>query len=216
MVILKNLYQFNALIKSTSNKYLKLFLDRLPKDLILLDIGSGKSVIPKGYTHSITMDYSIIDNPMIRGTALKLPFKASIADGIIHSWVFEHIEEPKQVIDEFYHTLKSGGYLYLTTNFVWHLHDEPRDFYRFTKYGLEYLFQDNTKWEILFLKPTAGFWITWTQEFNYYLVKVFAKLHISILHPIATIPIQLIGWFLEKVNFDESFCAGYCIIVQKQ
>jgi len=209
-------YQFNRLIKSTSNKYLKLFLDELSNDSILLDIGSGKSVVPIEYKNTITMDFSVSDMPLIKGTALKLPFKMSVADGIIHSWVFEHIEEPKEVIDEFYDTLKSGGYLYLTTNFIWHLHEEPRDFYRFTKYGLEYLFRNNKKWKIVFLKPTAGFWITWTQEFNYYFVGILGKIHLSILHPVITIPTQVIGWILEKIHFDESFCGGYCVIVQKK
>lgn len=209
-------YQFNRLIKSTSTKYLKLFLDKLPGNPLLLDIGAGKSIVPGEYKNTITMDFSDSNKPMVRGTALKLPFKISIADGIVHSWVLEHIEEPNQVIEEFYDALKSGGYLYITTNFVWHLHEEPRDFYRYTKHGLEYFFRDNNKWKILVLKPTAGFWITWTQEFNYYLIRTLGKTRLSIFHPIVTIPIQIIGWSLEKVNFDENFCAGYCVIAQKK
>ena len=209
-------FAYNRLIRSTKIKYLRSFLDKLPGNPLVLDIGSGKSIVPGEYKNTITMDFSIIDKPLVRGTALKLPFKISIADGIVHSWVLEHIEEPKQVIDEFYNTLKPGGYLYLTTNFVWHLHEEPRDFYRYTKYGLEYFFRDEKKWKIHFLKPTAGFWITWTQEFNYYLIRTLGKSPIKKLHPIITIPIQIIGWSLEKINFDENFCAGYCIIAQKK
>jgi len=38
-------------------------------------------------------------------------------------------------------TLEAGGIAIYSVTFVWHLHEEPRDFYWFSKYGLRYLLE---------------------------------------------------------------------------
>jgi hypothetical protein len=43
------------------------------------------------------------------------------------------------VLTEFVRVLRPGGRLYLTAPLVWELHEEPHDFYRYTRYGLEHL-----------------------------------------------------------------------------
>lgn len=63
-----------------------------------------------------------------------------------------------------------GGYVIYTVPLFWHLHEEPRDFYRYTKYGLKYLFEKNG-FDIIEIKPLAGFWVTFGQEFVYYLYR---------------------------------------------
>ena len=106
--------------------------------------------------------------------------------------------------------LKPGGYLYLTANFVWHLHEEPRDFFRFTKYGLEYLFKKCGSWKTIFIEPTAGFWLTVSQIINYKLKRLMRS-----VHPVATLPLQVFGLILEKHDRDPSIAAGYCVVAQK-
>ena len=64
--------------------------------------------------------------------------------------------------------LKKGGYAIYTVPLFWHLHEEPRDFYRYTKYGFKYLFEKNG-FGIAELRALSGFWVTSGQEFVYYL-----------------------------------------------
>jgi hypothetical protein len=50
----------------------------------------------------------------------------------------------------------------------WHLHEEPRDFYRYTRFGLEYLFTQ-AGFQVVEIRPLSGFIVTFAQEFCYWL-----------------------------------------------
>jgi SAM-dependent methyltransferase len=201
---------YKQLIKSTSNRYLHKFLSHVGSEDLILDVGSGaQSVIPPSYK-KIEIDISPKHKPEIVGSAVEIPFKELSIDHICCSWVYEHVEEPAKVLLEFQRVLKPGGYLYLTANFVWHLHEEPRDFFRFTQYGLEYLFKKYGSWKTILMEPTAGFWLTVSQILNYKLTRLMRP-----FHPIATLPLQVLGLFLEKHDPDPSIAAGYCMIAQK-
>lgn len=208
--LIKKPYFYNHLIKTTSKRFLRTFLSKIKPDESILDVGSGKeSVLPGDYP-KIKIDINFDNKPDLVGSAVDIPLKALSVDHICCSWLFEHIEEPVKTLLEFDRILRTGGYLYLTTNFVWHLHEEPRDFYRYTKHGLDYLFTNYGKWKIIFHKPTAGFWITISQIVNYKLVNILKS-----IHPIVTLPVQVIGLLLERLNYDSSIAAGYCIIGKK-
>jgi SAM-dependent methyltransferase len=69
---------------------------------------------------------------------------------------------------ECWRVLKAGGVALYAVPFIWHLHEEPHDFYRDSKYGLQYLFA-KTGFEILELRPLSGFLVTFGQLFVYYL-----------------------------------------------
>lgn len=85
----------------------------------------------------------------IQADAHYLPFKNEMFDVIISSEVFEHLYNPYLVVDEIHRTLKKGGMVLITTRFLFHIHDAPHDFFRFTKYGLEYLFKEFSDIEVI-------------------------------------------------------------------
>lgn len=60
-------------------------------------------------------------------------------DGVFMLEVLEHVKTPQKALDEIHRILKPGGALFLSTPFIFPLHDEPHDFYRYTKYGLAHL-----------------------------------------------------------------------------
>jgi SAM-dependent methyltransferase len=70
-----------------------------------------------------------------------LPFKDGIFDVILSTDVLEHVQEPKQIFVEAARVLRPGGLLIMTAPQTAHLHEEPHDYFRFTKYGLAYLVQ---------------------------------------------------------------------------
>ena len=71
--------------------------------------------------------------------AIDLPFENDSIDGIVCTQVLEHVGEPWLAFDEFIRVLRPGGSLWVTTPFVWFIHEAPYDFYRYTSYGLRFL-----------------------------------------------------------------------------
>jgi SAM-dependent methyltransferase len=69
-----------------------------------------------------------------------LPFPDDLFDAAICTQVLEHVPEPKAVLKEIARALKPGGVLILTAPGVAEEHQAPYDFYRFTSFGLRYLF----------------------------------------------------------------------------
>jgi SAM-dependent methyltransferase len=69
----------------------------------------------------------------------RLPFRAASFDKVICNQVLEHVDEPDTVLHEFARVLRPGGRLFLSVPFIWHLHQEPYDRFRFSRNALEYL-----------------------------------------------------------------------------
>jgi ubiquinone/menaquinone biosynthesis C-methylase UbiE len=142
----------------------------------VIDIGCGgkpyadmmKSYVTEhvGVDHEDTLhDKSRVDR---FGTAYEIPAVDGEFDSAVCTAVLEHLEEPDRAIAECNRVMKPGGFAIYTTNLLWHLHEEPRDFYRYTEHGLRYLFEKNG-FEIIELKPLSGFCVTFGQEFVYWL-----------------------------------------------
>ena len=54
--------------------------------------------------------------------------------------VLEHVPEPARAMGEIYRILRPGGCAIIAVPHLSRLHDEPLDFYRYTRYGLQHLF----------------------------------------------------------------------------
>lgn len=62
-------------------------------------------------------------------------------DAVIMCEVLEHVQDPASAVREIQRVLTSRGVLIGSTPFILGLHDEPHDYYRFTKFGLRFLFR---------------------------------------------------------------------------
>ena len=56
--------------------------------------------------------------------------------------VLEHVKNPDKAVQNIYKILKKNDVCLCSVPFNFHIHDEPNDFYRFTNYGLKYLFRN--------------------------------------------------------------------------
>lgn len=146
----------------------------------ILDIGCGSKNKELLMGENIK-EYIGLDHPDSRhdqskvdifGTAYSIPDDDKSYDGVLCSAVLEHLEEPKKALYEAKRVLRTGGYGIYTIPFFWHLHEEPRDFYRYSYYGIEYLFNE-VGFEIISIMPLSGFWITFGSELNYYLQSLY-------------------------------------------
>lgn len=68
-----------------------------------------------------------------------LPLENDSVDCILSTSVLEHISEPQIFLKEIRRILVEEGYLILSVPFLYHLHEEPFDYYRYTPHGLKYL-----------------------------------------------------------------------------
>lgn len=84
-----------------------------------------------------------------------LPFADGIFEGIVCTEVLEHVPDPSAFLAEVFRVAAPGAVVLLTTPQTWGLHEEPYDFYRYTKYGLYHLFT-RTGLQILDVSPTTG------------------------------------------------------------
>ncbi|MEM3063423.1 MAG: class I SAM-dependent methyltransferase [Nitrososphaerota archaeon] len=71
-----------------------------------------------------------------------LPFKDNTFDTVICTEVLEHLPNPWHFMNECARIMKKDSHLILTTPQTWELHEEPHDFFRFTRYGLQSLIKD--------------------------------------------------------------------------
>jgi SAM-dependent methyltransferase len=120
-----------------------LYLGRLQGDV--LDVGCGNRPYAhllsqaKSYTaYDFDAKYSL---PDIVGVANRLPFRDASFDSILCTQLLEHVTEPQATLQEIQRVLRKGGHLLLSAPQSWRLHEQPYDYFRYTRYGLEYLLQ---------------------------------------------------------------------------
>ena len=113
----------------------------------ILDIGSKNNVQRDLLANSKYITCDLINNKEIDVVcdAHNLPFDPESFDLVMCQEVLEHLENPQLAINEMYRVLKFGGEVVLSTRFIFPLHADPYDFYRFTDDGLKKLFHQFKK-----------------------------------------------------------------------
>jgi len=172
----------------------------------LLDIGCGsglrKSVVAEFIDEYVGLDHADsqhdVSNVDIVGTAYEIPEPDQSYDSVLCTSVLEHLEEPAAALREAHRVLRPGGVAVYTVPMFWHLHEQPRDFYRYTRYGLEHLFRQ-AGFEIVEMVPLSGFWLTMATEFNYYAVTTSPRL----LRPLVRLLVGASNLFIERLDAFE-------------
>jgi SAM-dependent methyltransferase len=140
-------------------------------------------------------------NMDIFATACALPIQEGTFETILCTAVLEHLENPMEVLFELFRVLKPGGVLILSTPLIWHVHEAPRDFYRYTEYGLQYLLS-GSGFKILELQPLSRFVVTFAIELCYYLHRFRCRPFIWLLTGLQFV----IQWTAYKLNhWDRSY-----------
>lgn len=147
----------------------------------VLDVGCGRKpyadIIRPSCDQYIGLDHpeSVhgLQDVDVVGDAMAVPFRDGAVDWLVSFQVMEHLPEPLQFLKELRRVLKPGGGVFLTTPFMWGEHEEPRDYYRFTRHGLRYI-AEKAGFEVVSVEADTGFWVVAVLRFNYWLVR-FAR-----------------------------------------
>ncbi len=123
-------------------------LQALPDGIRVLDIGCADKWVQRelgprvryvglDYPATATDWYATV--PDVFGDAHALPFPEASLDVVCLFDVLEHLEEPGRVMTEIARVLEPGGKVLVQVPFLYPLHDAPRDFRRYTQFGLAVL-----------------------------------------------------------------------------
>ena len=110
----------------------------------LLDAGSGVGPYRALFAHTEYVCTDWENSPHaaevdVLASLEALPFPDASFDEVLNTQVLEHVAEPAAALAELHRILRPGGRLWLTAPLVWELHEEPFDFFRYTRHGLEHL-----------------------------------------------------------------------------
>jgi SAM-dependent methyltransferase len=140
------------------------FAASLPAGTRVLDAGAGEG----SYSHHFAKqrycaldlgigdaawNYSRLD---VVGDLENLPFRDTAFDACINVVTLEHVREPAAVVRELARSLIPGGRLLLVAPHEWEEHQQPHDYYRYTRYGLAYLLQSAGLTDVS-ITPVGGF-----------------------------------------------------------
>lgn len=148
-----------------------------------------------------------------------LPIDSAVADTVVSLSVMEHLCEPQTMLNEAFRILKPDGAMVLQVPFMWWVHEAPYDYYRYTRYGLVYMFEKAGFVDVKVV-ATSGFWVMWTLKFNYQTTRLIRgpwpiRKLISILMHIVWFVDQPIALWLDKYWKCEQETAGYFVFARK-
>jgi SAM-dependent methyltransferase len=196
------------------------FADSLPVGARLLDAGAGEG----NYSFYFALqryvgidlavgdarwNYSKLD---VLGDLARLPFRDGVFDAAINVVTLEHVQEPAQVLRELARTLAPGGTLLLIAPHEWEEHQQPHDYYRYTRYGLDHLLRTAGFIE-MDIRPVGGFFRLLSRRLLNALQ--FFPGPLMILAAIFFVPPALVLPLLEPLDKRRNFTLGYICSARK-
>jgi SAM-dependent methyltransferase len=129
--------------RTTLDAKLREVLSGLPVDRVL-DLGSKDAP----YRHLVAarrydrLDLSVSRRPAVLGDAHRLPLRDGTYDLVLATELLEHCHTPAAVVEEVRRVLRPGGRFVCSVPFIYVIHGDPDDFWRFTAHGLRYLLRN--------------------------------------------------------------------------
>ncbi|WP_395051077.1 class I SAM-dependent methyltransferase [Flavobacterium sp.] len=193
----------------------------------LLDIGCGNKPyeIWSGGKVSEYVGCDIVQSSLNKVDVLceanNIPLESMSFDTVLSTQVIEHVEDHQGLVNEAFRLLKPNGYFILSGPMYWNLHEEPYDFFRFTKHGFKYILE-KAGFEVSEIVSNGGAWATLGQVINHTfefrntnankvakgLKYLFRKLRIYIL-------VNRIFAYLDKKDFNPINTMNYVVVARK-
>jgi SAM-dependent methyltransferase len=129
----------------------------------VLDVGAGTAPYRELFSHcsyrTSEWEGSYFDEGLasdVIGPADDLPLADGSLDAVVLTEVLEHVGDPGAVLTEMARLLAPGGRLIMTTPFVWPLHMQPHDYFRYTPGGLRTLLEPRG-FRAIEVRPLGGY-----------------------------------------------------------
>ena len=133
--------------EATIEDRVRTFAAGLSRNARVLDAGAGECQYAEHFEHLryTAVDLGIGDQAWsyarldALADLLSLPFPDAAFDAAVNIVTLEHVTDPARVLAELHRCLKPGGSLLLVTPLEWEEHQQPHDYFRYTRYGLDHL-----------------------------------------------------------------------------
>ncbi|PIS08811.1 hypothetical protein COT75_05015 [Candidatus Beckwithbacteria bacterium CG10_big_fil_rev_8_21_14_0_10_34_10] len=194
--------------------------DKKGKEII--DIGAGecpyKSFFKKAKYYSQDIKNNSQKNINYVCPAEAIPVKNNTFDYILSTQVLEHTPEPNLVFKECFRILKKDGQLFLTTHMAFEEHMAPKDYFRFTRYGLKHLAKISG-FKVRRITPQGGRFIVLAKELQVLFLRLTNnKFFIFIFYLVFTLPLFLLSFvlfLLDSLDKEKSLTLNYeCIFIK--
>lgn len=207
---------FEAAIDSA----VRAFADSLPAEARVLDAGAGESNHRAYFSGrryigldlaigDAAWDYSQLD---VLGDLTALPFRDRSFDAALNVVTLEHVRDPARVLCELSRTLAPGSKLLLIAPHEWEEHQQPHDYYRYTRFGLEHLLRQ-AGFGALEIQPVGGFFRLLSRRlFN---ALQFFPGPLILIGAIFFVPPALVLPLLEPLDRRRNFTLGYICSARK-
>ena len=127
-------------------KFLQAQVEQLPRDAVILDVGSGRGDFATLFERRQSLALDIFPYPQVDivcDLTRTVPFRPHSVDAIILMNVLEHVYNSHELFTAFDRMLAPGGKLIVAIPFLLKLHQTPYDFVRYTHYALQKLGEDH-------------------------------------------------------------------------
>jgi SAM-dependent methyltransferase len=201
------------------------FADALPDGARVLDAGAGEGQYNGWFRRQrycgvdlavgdAGWDYSRLD---VLADLTALPFREGAFQAAINVVTLEHLREPARALAEIARTLERGGRLLLAAPHEWEVHQAPHDFFRYTRYGLQYLLE-KAGFEAIEIRAVGGYFRLVARRLLNGLQFFTGGLRWLGFVPAAMVlvPPALILPFLDALDRERNFTTGYICTARKR
>lgn len=194
----------------------------------MLDLGCGtrryELIFREVVDSYIGLDWPEIKGrafPDVVGDAVHIPFVDASFDVVLATELMEHLPSPQNFLLEVTRVLRVGGVLILSVPFMEPIHEEPRDYYRFTPFSLHLLLEEQG-FSIEKIWNKGGWWsvvlgsfvnqslYNWSTALDKSGVRHYGFLTLIIL-PICALA-QWLGYQLDRVFHSQRYTLGYTLV----
>ena len=192
----------------------------------LLDVGCGSKPFAdlfKGHIHRYWgtdlagSRYLGDARPDAFATAAAQPFRDGSFDTVLGLSMLTYLSEPHSMVEEAWRLLRPGGTLILEFTQMVPLHDEPHDYFRFTRYGAEWLLR-RAGFEPVAFVPVGGLWarvglstIAALNRLNRGPTRVLTEIPVRVLYVL----LQLLFELLDRLFFDPREVLAHVVVAKR-
>lgn len=146
------------------------------------------------------------------------PFRDGSFDTVVGFSMLTYLPEPVRMIEEAHRVLRPGGVLILEFTQMVPLHDEPWDFFRFTRYGAEHLLRTGGFEPVEYI-PVGGLWarvglstIAGLNRLNRGPLRVLTEVPVRLLYVIVQVSCEA----LDRIFFDPREVLAHLVVARRR
>jgi SAM-dependent methyltransferase len=193
---------------------------------VLLDVGCGRKPFAPIFEGRVTryLGTDLVSSRHIAGERLDafaraeaLPIRAGSIDTVLGLSMLNCLPEPHRLLDEAHRVLRPGGMLLMEFTQMVPLHDEPHDYFRFTRYGAAWLLE-RSGFEPLEYIPIGGLMarvglsaIGALNRLNRGPTRVLTEIPVRVLYIVLQVTFEL----LDRVFFDPNEVLSHLVVARR-